>query len=168
MDLKDIAAVSGKSGLFKVFKPTRTGVILEALDEKKSKLIAGPTQRVSMLKEISIYTTGKESSVSLEDVFTRIHSKSGKSIKVNGKSSPEDLHGFLKEILPDYDQEKVYTSDIKKLVSWYEILSNYSPEIFESEKKKESPAKEEKEEKKEKVAETKAEKPAAKAKSKTK
>lgn len=72
MDLKDIAAVSGKSGLYKVLKPTRNGVILESIDEQKTKFIANANTRVSLLKEISIYTDGKEASVPLEDVFSRI------------------------------------------------------------------------------------------------
>ncbi len=72
MDLKDVAAVSGKGGLFKVVKPTRTGVILETIDADKKKLIANASSRVSILKEISLYTTTGEGSVLLEDVLLKI------------------------------------------------------------------------------------------------
>jgi len=130
MDLKDIAAVSGKSGLYKVLKPTRNGVILESIDEQKTKFIANANTRVSLLKEISIYTDGKETSVPLEDVFSRIYEKYGKTIDVTGKSSPADLQKFVESVIPDYDREKVYQSDMKKLVVWYTTISTYFPERF--------------------------------------
>jgi hypothetical protein len=156
MDLKDIAAVSGKGGLFKVLKPTRTGVILESIDEHKTKLIANANSRVSLLKEISVYTTSKEASLPLENVFRNIYEKFGKSITVSVKSEDKDLKSFLETVVPDYDTERVYNSDIKKIVSWYSILSQHFPEVFEKkeaapEKKEEAP-KEEKKAKTEKVA----------------
>jgi len=173
MDLKDIAAVSGKGGLFKVLKPTRTGVILEALDATKAKLIANANARVSLLKEISVYTTGKESSLPLENVFKNIYEKYGKNLKVDPKSTDTDLRTFLETVVPDYDSEKVYHSDIRKIVNWYSILLEHFPGIFEqkAEQEKESKVekpkapKEEKAEKKEtkKTSEEK-EKPKAKAK----
>jgi hypothetical protein len=136
MDLKDIASVSGKSGLFKVLKPARSGVILETIDENKIKVIANANNRVSILKEVSIYTNGKESSRPLENVFEAIYEKFGKSIGIDSKSSsPEQLHEFIKSVVPDYDTEKVYTSDIKKLVSWYNILIEHFPDIFRKETK---------------------------------
>jgi|SRR6185437_15491185 len=148
MDLKDIAAVSGKGGLYKVLKPTRTGLILETLDEAKGKLIAGATNRVSMLNEISIFTTGEEASVSLEKVLLSIHKKYGASIPVDGKATNDQLFDFLGETLPDFDREKVYPSDIKKLVTWYSLLAKFAPEKFTEEAPKEE-AKEEKTAKKE-------------------
>ena len=86
MDLKDIASVSGKRGLYKVLKPTRSGVILETLDETRKKLVASANSRVSILKEISIYTTGAESSVLLEDVFMKIHAIYGFELTTDAKS----------------------------------------------------------------------------------
>lgn len=130
MDLKDIASVSGKPGLYKVIKPTRTGVILEAIDEQKTRIIANTNNRVSLLKEISIYTNGKESSILLENVFQQIHEKLGGNIPVNGKSSNEELQSFLVSIIPNYDTDKVYVSDIKKLVTWYALVAQYFPEKF--------------------------------------
>lgn len=131
MELKEIATISGKGGLFRVMKPTRAGVILESLDEQKSKVVAGTQHRVSLLKEISIYTTGKESSVPLEDVLIAIHGKYGKEIPANAKSSSDELADFIESVVPNYDKERVYTSDIKKLASWYTILSAYAPELLE-------------------------------------
>jgi hypothetical protein len=133
MDLKKIATVSGKGGLFKLLKPTRTGVILESIDEQKSKLVAGPQYKVSLLKEISIYTTGKESSVPLEDVLARIFEKHGTHLPVQPKASSEELFTFIEQVVPEYDKDRVYSSDIKKLVAWYTILATHAPELFEKE-----------------------------------
>lgn len=161
MDLKDVAAVSGKSGLFKVVKPTRTGVILETIDAQKKKTIANANSRVSILKEISIYTTTGENSVLLEEVFKTIHKKFGQEIKVTSKSSEKELLDFLEDVVPDYDNERVYLSDIKKLVSWYKILGDFYPELFvEKEKKKAPSEKKEGTEKKATPKKTTAKKPA--------
>ncbi|MBX9852380.1 MAG: DUF5606 domain-containing protein [Cytophagaceae bacterium] len=155
MDLKDIASISGKPGLFKVLKPTRTGVILETIDQAKGKLIANGNNRVSLLKEISVYTTSKEASLPLEAVFKNIYDKYGRKLNVNPKSEENELRNFLSTVVPDYDTERVYQSDIKKMVSWYSILMEFSPEVFtkepEPEKKeevKETPKKEVKAEEK--------------------
>ena len=144
MDLKEIASVAGKSGLFKVIKPTKTGVILESLDEARKKSIASGNSRVSILKEISVYTTGKDSSILLEDLFDKIFEKHGKDLNVDPKAEASVLFNFLAEVLPDYDEDRVYASDLKKLVTWYQIISKNCPEIFEApkaEKKEEKPAK---------------------------
>lgn len=132
MDLKDIASISGKSGLYKVLKPTRTGVILEAIDAQKAKIVANANNRVSLLKEISVYTTGEESSKPLESIFESMYTKYGSSLDIDSKSSAQELLQFFETIVPDYDREKVYQSDIKKIVTWYTSLINYFPERFTS------------------------------------
>ena len=137
MDLKDIAAVSGKSGLFKVVKPTRTGVILESLDEARKKSIASGNSRVSVLKEISVYTTGEESSILLEDLFDKILTKHGKDLDLDHKAESSVLFKFLSGVLPDYDEDRVYASDLKKMVLWYKTISKNYPEIFEVVKEEE-------------------------------
>jgi hypothetical protein len=131
MDLREIASVSGKSGLYRVLQPTRTGVILEALDGNNTKLVANANSKVSILKEISIYSTGATQNVALEVVLANIHAKFGATINVNGKSDNAALIAFLGDVLPDFDRERVYVSDIKKLVVWYEILVKFAPSIFE-------------------------------------
>ena len=131
MNLKNVAAVSGKSGLFKVVKPTRTGVILEAMDASKKKWVANASHRVSILREISIYVTGEESSVLLEDVYSKIKKKYNTELPVTSKSTTKELFSFLGEILPDYDEERVYSSDVKKMVSWYSLITEFAPEVME-------------------------------------
>lgn len=133
MNLKHVAAVSGKSGLYKVVKPTRTGVILETLDDTGKRWVANASHRVSILREISVYITGEESSILLEEVYSKIKDKYGEELPVTSKDSQDKLKGFLEEILPDFDRERVYVSDIKKLVAWYSIIAKYAPEFFNGE-----------------------------------
>lgn len=130
MDLKEIAAISGKEGLYKIVKPTRTGMIVESLSENKARFAVGSTGKVSVLEDISIYVDGERESVPLAEIFRDIHKKFDLKIPVSGKSSPEELKDFLEAILPEYDRERVYLSDIKKLVLWYELLCHTNPELF--------------------------------------
>jgi len=131
MELKDIASVSGKPGLFRVVKPTRTGLILESLDGKSAKIVTGPNHRVSLLHEISIYTEDFDKTIPLEDVFKTIYKEFGDDPGVDSKSDADELKAFMEHIIPDYDKDKVYVSDMKKLVSWYALLAKVAPEIME-------------------------------------
>ena len=133
-DLKDIAVVSGKGGLFRVVKPGRTGVILESMDQKKGKMVATPNHKVSVLSDISIYTNTEEGSIPLEDVFRKIFEEFNDDPGVDSKSSADELMSFLKYIIPDYDENRVYPSDVKKLVSWYGIMLREEKEWFEVKK----------------------------------
>lgn len=152
MDYSDIASVAGKGGLFKIVKPTRTGVILESLDDKKQKLVASATQRISVLSDISIYTTDQEGSKPLEDIFRKINEEFDDDLGVTATSEPDELKAFLKHILPDYDEQRVYVSDIKKVVNWYNALRENAPELLKEKKedKKEKEPKALKSKKKEK------------------
>ncbi|MEQ9286390.1 MAG: DUF5606 domain-containing protein [Cyclobacteriaceae bacterium] len=140
MDFNEIATVSGKGGLFKVVAPTRGGMILESLDEQKKKLVVNMHSKVSVLGEISIYTTDSEGSVPLKEVMKKIHTEFNGDTGVGSGSDPEELKSFLKFILPDYDEDRVYVSDIKKLANWYNILSQGYSALFESEEKAEEKA----------------------------
>lgn len=129
--LREIANVSGKGGLFRILKPSRAGVIVESLDAKREKTLIGPTARVSVLKDVSIFTDGEEESVALADVFLKIREIHGETVSLDVKaSSDKDLVEFLNKVLPDFDRSKVYISDIKKIITWYNILSTYTPELF--------------------------------------
>src|SRR5882762_9089306 len=100
MKLSEIASVSGKGGLYKVVTSTKSGLILESLDESKTKLVATGNHRISILHEISIYTTTKEGTVSLADVLTKIHKSFGADPGVDAESDPAELKAFLKSVLP--------------------------------------------------------------------
>ena len=140
MNFKDIATVAGKPGLYKVLKPTRSGVVLESMDEKKAKLVAGMAQRVSILSDISIYTLTEEGAEPLESVMKKIEVEYKGDTGVESSSSDSELRAFLKSILPEFDDARVYTSDIKKLVTWYNIIRAAAPEVLQesSEEQKES------------------------------
>jgi len=133
MTLAEIATISGKGGLFKVVAPTKSGVILESLDEAKTKLVATTSHRLSLLNEISIYTTTKEGTEPLANVLKKIHAEFGDDPGVDGNSDNTELRSFLKAVLPEFDEDRVYVSDIKKLVKWYEIIRNHAPEILTAE-----------------------------------
>jgi len=128
--LSEIATISGKSTLFKVLKPGKSGVILESLDAAKTKIVANATHRLSVLSEISIYTTSKEGTISLEEVLKKIYSNYKNDIGIEGEGENNELKSFLKSVVPDYDESRVYVSDMKKLVRWYRIIAEYAPEIL--------------------------------------
>lgn len=132
MDFSEIAAVSGKGGLFKVLKPTRTGVILETLDDAKKKMVVNIHSKVSILSEISIYTTDAEGAKPLEEVMKKIHEEFQGDTGLSSSSDSDELKSFLKFILPEYDEDRVYVSDIKKLINWYNKLAADLPEVFEA------------------------------------
>ena len=142
MEFSDIASVSGKGILFKIVSPTRSGVILESLDEHKKKMVASVHNKVSVLSEISIYTTDSDGAVPLEEVMRKIHKEFDGDTDLDKNSEPDELKSFLKFILPEYDEDRVYVSDIKKLVNWYAQLVKEAPEVLK-EKKEEKPTKKE-------------------------
>ncbi|RRA99205.1 DUF5606 family protein [Larkinella rosea] len=130
--LKEIANIAGKSGLYRIMKPSRTGVIVESLDERKEKSMIGPTARVSVLKDISIYTDDDEQSKPLADVFLAIYEKYEDNLPIAPKSaSNAELADFIAEVVPEYDRDRVHMSDVKKMIGWYSILRKNLPEAFE-------------------------------------
>ncbi|MCW5910047.1 MAG: DUF5606 domain-containing protein [Cyclobacteriaceae bacterium] len=138
MELTEIASISGKGGLFKVLKPGKSGVLLESLDAAKTRIVANATQRLSLLSEISIYTTTKEGTVALEEVLKKIYQEYKNDPGVDGNSESNELKAFLKSVLPAFDEDRVYVSDIRKLIKWYAILLEQAPEVFTEQKKEEA------------------------------
>jgi len=136
MEISEIASVSGKGGLYKILKPGKAGVILESMDASKTKIVAGATLRVSVLNEISIYTTTKEGTVALADVLKKINALFGADPGVDGESDPKELQAFMKSVLPEFDEQRVYVSDIKKLIKWYSIILKEAPEILKDSEQK--------------------------------
>jgi len=133
MELKDIAAVSGKQGLFKVLKPRPTGMILESLDDKKSRIVTTLHHKVSILEEISIYTTDFEKSIPLIEILQKIYIEFGDDLGVDSKSDGDELRSFMEFVAPDHDHDRVYSSDIKKVITWYMIIYKYAPELLKEE-----------------------------------
>jgi hypothetical protein len=152
MNLKDILSISGYQGLYKYISQGRQGIIVESFEDKKRTCIY-TTHKVTTLEDIAIYTSDKE--VPLADVFKKIFEKENGGEAINHKSSDEELKKYLAGILPDYDRDRVYVSDIKKVVTWYNILHKHDLLKFDDEDEKEK----EKEKKKEGISEETAEGP---------
>jgi len=120
MDLEGILAIGGKPGLYKMVAQSRTGVIVQSLTENK-RFPVSQTGNVSALKDIAIYTYEEE--VPLPQVYQKIADKENGNKTLNPKEvSAKEMADYMLEVLPDYDQERVYTSDLKKLFSWYNLL----------------------------------------------
>ena len=130
MEYKALASIAGKPGLYKIVKPTRVSVIVESLDSKKSKLVINANQRISVLEDISIYTNTVEGSEPLKQVFQKIYEDFGDDPDLDKNASNSELISFFKSVLPEYDQDKVYPSDIKKVVRWYNILMQQAPQLI--------------------------------------
>lgn len=129
--LKEIAHISGKPGLYKVLKPTRTGVIVEAIDEKRGRSVVNGNARVSVLNDISIYGQTDEATRPLPSLLSAIHQKYNSEITLDAKTaSDEELREFMGDVFPDFDRERVYPSDIRKVISWYKLLVQHQPELF--------------------------------------
>lgn len=120
MGLENILAIAQKPGLFKLVTQTRTGFIAESLIDGK-RISVNIRSNVSLLSEIAIYTLSEE--VPLREVFKKIKEKeNGKATSISHKDSKDVLEEYFFAVLPDYDEDRVYPSDIKKVVRWYNLL----------------------------------------------
>jgi len=120
MGLDKILAISGKPGLYKLVAQTRGGFVAESLIDNK-KISVGIQQNVSVLSEIAIYTLTEE--VPLREVLKKIKEKeNGAVTSISHKDSKDKLEEYFFEVLPDYDEDRVYVSDIKKVIQWYNML----------------------------------------------
>jgi hypothetical protein len=132
MTLDKILSISGKPGLYELKTQTRTGFVAESLLDGK-KISVGITSNVSILSEIAIYTLTEE--VPLREVFKKIQEKEeGKETSISHKDSKDTLEEYFFGILPDYDEDRVYASDIKKVLQWYNLLLAKGITNFEEEK----------------------------------
>ena len=123
MSLDKILSISGKPGLYKVVTPTRSGFVAESLLDKK-RITVNAHSNVSVLSEIAVYTLTEE--LPLREVFKKIKTKEeGKPTSIIHKSSPAILEEYFFDVLPDYDEDRVYASDIKKIVQWYNLLQQH-------------------------------------------
>ncbi len=121
MSLTKVVAISGKPGLYEILGQTKGGFITKSLLDGKKTPIKN-TQNVSVLSDIGIYTY--ETEVALGLVFLSISEKFEGKEAINHKAPNTELTTLFSEILPDYDEERVYVSNIKKIIQWYNILVN--------------------------------------------
>lgn len=122
MSLDKILSISGKPGLYRIVAQTRAGFVAESMIDKK-KVSVNMQSNVSVLSEIAIYTLTEE--LPLREVFKKIKEKeNGQPTSISHKDSKEVLEEYFFDVLPDYDEDRVYASDIKKVVQWYNLLQS--------------------------------------------
>ena len=119
MNVEKILAIAGYPGLYALKVQTRSGFVAESLLDGK-KITVGLRSNVSLLSEISIYTFSEEKP--LVDILRAIAIKENEGPAISHKEDSAKLIAYFKEVLPDYDDERVYASDIKKVLNWYNIL----------------------------------------------
>ncbi|MEX0967594.1 MAG: DUF5606 domain-containing protein [Bacteroidia bacterium] len=137
MDISEIVSISGKPGLYKVKAKSPQGLIVESMDEKRKKLQIHNNFQIALLEEITIFSTEPED-LTLREVFRKIHNKDGIKPSVSPKDDASVLRNYFLEIAPEHDTEKVYHSDLKKILKWYEILVEHGriSEVEEDEPEK--------------------------------
>ncbi|WP_297332395.1 DUF5606 domain-containing protein [Flavobacterium sp.] len=119
MSIEKILAISGKPGLYALKLQTRTGFVAESLTDGK-KITVGLRSNVSLLSEISVYTYDGE--VRLAEVFKAIAEKEDNGAAISHKEDNATLEAYFREVLPEFDENRVYASDIKKILNWYNML----------------------------------------------
>jgi hypothetical protein len=119
MNLEKILSISGKPGLYVLKVQTRTGFVAESLLDGK-KVTVSLKSNVSLLSEISIYTY--EAEKPLSEIMQNIANKENKGAALSHKEDNAKLSAYFREILPEYDEDRVYPSDIKKILNWYNML----------------------------------------------
>uniref|UniRef100_UPI003216D362 DUF5606 family protein n=1 Tax=uncultured Draconibacterium sp. TaxID=1573823 RepID=UPI003216D362 len=117
--LKGILAISGQSGLFKMVAESKNSIIVESLDTQK-RIPVYSSAKVSALEDIAIYTN--EGDVPLKDIFKSISDKEEGGAAISPKSSGNELKAYFEEVVPEFDKDRVYVSDIKKVLLWYNTL----------------------------------------------
>jgi hypothetical protein len=120
MEYRQIVAVTGLSGLYQLMSTKNDGAIVRSLTDKSVKFVSARIHHITPLESIEIYTTGDN--VRLHEVLQSIKENDGQVAELNSKKDDKSTKAYFKTILPDFDEERVYTSDIRKVLKWYEIL----------------------------------------------
>lgn len=134
IDLTGIISISGQPGLYKIVAQSKNGIIVEGLSDNKRLNVYAST-KVSTLSDISMFTTGDDKPI--EEIMTTIFEKEKGGPAADHKGDDKSVENYFAEILPDYDRERVYVSNIRKLLSWYNAL-HAAGHLKEKEEKKET------------------------------
>jgi hypothetical protein len=119
MNLRGLVAVSGKPGLYKIIGQNKSGFVLESLGEQKQKLVVNiSTAKLASLEDITVF--GQEEDLRLSDIFEKMKESAAPDAKSDGNT----LRNYFREVAPGHDEERVYSSDMKKIVSWFTILKD--------------------------------------------
>jgi hypothetical protein len=122
MSLKGVISIAGVPGLYKVLAQTKSGFIVESIADQK-RMPVSSTQKISMLDDISIFTTTDD--LPLKDVLLKLKEFSETNDIIDAKAEPAQLREFFKKIIPDFDSERVYPSDIKKMITWFHLIKDF-------------------------------------------
>ncbi len=133
--IKGILAISGQSGLFKMLTEAKNSIIVESLETQK-KMPVYSTSKVSSLEDIAIFT--EKGDMPLKEVFKAIYEKENGGEAISHKSSANELKSYFEKIVPDFDKDRVYVSDIKKVLLWYNLLREKEMLDFSEEEKPEA------------------------------
>ncbi|MFM2207268.1 MAG: hypothetical protein RL213_1243 [Bacteroidota bacterium] len=120
MELKDIISVPGTGGLHKIIANNKSGFIVESLSDGKRSMVSG-TQRIMTLVDVAIYTTTEERP--LREIFKKMQEVEGDRLSIDPKADDKELKAYFKKIVPDYDEDRVYVSDIRKVINWFRLLN---------------------------------------------
>lgn len=165
MEYREIVAVTGLGGLFQLLATKSDGAIVRSLDDKSTKFISARVHNVTPLESIEIYTTGDN--VRLHEVLKTMQDKESSNPMPAGKTADNNaVKAYFKSVFPEFDEERVYVSDMKKMLKWYEILKNNDLLHFEKQEAEAAQANAPDAVDEPVAAETKEEKPAKKAKAK--
>ena len=132
MILKDIIAISGEQGLFRFIAQSKNSMVVEHLETGKRKS-AFTTAKVSSLEDISVFTDDED--LPLSKVLDRIYDRESGGQSIDPKAGQEPLKNYFAEIVPEYSRERVYASDIKKIIQWYNLLQSRNMLIREDPEK---------------------------------
>ncbi len=130
MDLSKILSISGRPGLYKHIAQSKNSAVVESLQDGK-RSSAFITEQISSLNDISVFTTGED--IKLEDVFKKIFEKENGKKAISHNASSQELKDYFEEAVPEYDKDRVYISDIKKMIKWYNTLVDAKVMEFEEE-----------------------------------
>ncbi|HKK59844.1 MAG TPA: DUF5606 domain-containing protein [Salinivirga sp.] len=139
--LKDILAITGEPGLYKLVSKTPKGVIVENIETGR-RMPFYAAAKISALEDIAIFT--EDDDLPLKDVFKAISDKENGGPSINHKSSKNELISYFQEVIPDYDEDRVYPNHIKKVINWYNLLQKHDmldfsePESEEEQKENET------------------------------
>ncbi len=129
MIIQEIIAIAGKPGLYRILTTGRNSLVVQSMTDGKRMSIAA-TSRVSSLGDITMYTTGED--IHLRDVLHRIHDHTGGKEGISHKAAPAEIRDFVDGIIPELDHDRVYNSDLKKLIQWFNTLAQHNAFPLES------------------------------------
>jgi Domain of unknown function (DUF6852)/Domain of unknown function (DUF5606) len=129
MDLKEIVAISGMGGLFKIDTQRDNGIIVNQLGDTKKKFVSNRQHMFTPLENITIFT--QDEGMELKQVFEKMKKNESEHPVIDGKQDPQTIRGYFGKVVPEYDAERVYVSDIKKIIKWYTALNEHGLLIFD-------------------------------------